>query len=493
MLLNFCDPRLRPEIRCSAVSTDGYEVSNLISGSDKGYLAYSCIKPPIDIDITFLCNVWLSHVLIWPAVGPQKSSGFRLYSRNTDDEQTPYTLLSSGFLRPHDAGLLFHPVDVDPTGIPAPANFLRCCVKASVGYLSKYTHVLRITICKTEKSVPALGKVQVWGTVSPRCGKDVVASVYTLWAGGQAPPASPVVELKADASSVDAENNRLKSTATLEVPESFLDAITWELMTQPVVLPSGKVIDQTTLEKHGENEATWGRPLSDPFTGLRFNDDRRPVMAAALKSRIDKFLLENSDRSEIKQMPRVLGRDPASAAAGDRGIIEVPKCVLNNSLKRTAEDVKPSARKQTTDSNSQCAKRYCHKLPIAIMPKPPTANAAARLKQPTKIPTSSKLARNNSQNGDDELDVPANDSFVDSNLNTLLSNTKHFGTPGKVELHTLSNKCDCCKNSIFYKLPCKHVVCRKVLLSIENSQCKSCGFSYKTSEIERIHDAILNR
>jgi len=206
MLLNFCDSRLRPEIRCSAISTDGYEATNLISDSSKGYLAYSCIKPPVHIDITFLCNVQINHVLIWPSVGSQKSSGFQLCFRNTNDNNTPYTLLSSGFLGPHDAGLLFYSSDVDPGRISTPANFLSRYIKNSKESLTKYAHVLRITICKTEKSVPALGKVEVWGTVSPRCGKDVVASVYALWAKHQASLVSP--EFKTDTISVDIRDNR---------------------------------------------------------------------------------------------------------------------------------------------------------------------------------------------------------------------------------------------------------------------------------------------
>jgi len=207
MLLNFCDPRLRPEIKCSDVSTDGYEVTNLISDSCNGYLAYSCIKPPVHIDITFLCNVRLNHVLIWPAVGSQKSSGFQLYSKNTDDSSIPYTLLSSGFLGPHDAGLLFHSVDINPTEIPTPANFMIRHIKASVGYIAKCVQVLRITICKTENSVPALRKVEVWGTVSPRCGKDVIASVYALWTKHQAPLVSSVTEFNTDTASADAGDN----------------------------------------------------------------------------------------------------------------------------------------------------------------------------------------------------------------------------------------------------------------------------------------------
>lgn len=207
MLFNFCDPRLRPEIKCSTISTEGYEVTNLISDPCKGFLAYSCIKPPIHVDITFLCNIRINHVLIWPSVGSQKSSGFQLFSRNTNDEDTPYTLLSSGYLGPRDVGLLFYPADIDVKEILAPENFLKRYIKRSMQYLTAYTHGLRITICKTENSVPALSRIEVWGTVSPRCGKDVMAGVHTLWSKHQATLISSMTEYKSSTSSANAADN----------------------------------------------------------------------------------------------------------------------------------------------------------------------------------------------------------------------------------------------------------------------------------------------
>ncbi|XP_050449583.1 RING finger protein 37 [Cataglyphis hispanica] len=499
MLLNFCDPRLRPEIKCNTISTEGYEVTNLISDSCKGFLAYSCIKPPVHIDITFLCNIRINHILIWPSVGSQKSSGFQLYSRSTNDISTPYTLLSSGFLSPSDAGLLFYPNNIDPAKIDTPANFLKRYIKVSMQHLTMYAHVLRITVCKTEKSVPALGKIEIWGTVSPRCGKDVVASVYTLWTKQQSTFSLPITEYKTGTTSINITGNRQEDKAKFDVPESFLDPITWELMTQPITLPSGKVIDQTTLEKHGQNEAIWGRPLSDPFTGIVFNEHRKPIMATALKSRIDKFLLDHSNLNEIKSIPRLLGHDSTSAIAGDRRITQVPKCVLNkNLLKRTVKDAELDAHKQTMNGYSQQTKRYCHQLPaVVICSKQSSSNSGS--KQVTKISSSSKLVHNNSHNHNrddksERLVMTDIDSSLDGNVKTLLSNIKRFSAPEKVELHNISSDCKCCNNSILYKLPCKHVICRKVLLSISvNSQCKSCGLFYKLSDIERIHDNILHR
>ncbi|EFN83981.1 RING finger protein 37 [Harpegnathos saltator] len=205
-------------------------------------------------------------------------------------------------------------------------------------YLITYTHGLRITICKTDNSVPALGRIEVWGTVSPRCGKDVVASVHTLWFKYETILASSITEYKSNTNSANVDNvtnNRQENQATLEVPESFLDPITWEIMTQPITLPSGKVIDQVTLEKYEQNEAVWGRPLSDPFTGIPFNEHRKPIIATILKLRIDKFLLENSNLVEIKNMPRVLGRDSSSAIIKDRRIIEIPKSTSSCHMSKT--------------------------------------------------------------------------------------------------------------------------------------------------------------
>ncbi|EZA51368.1 RING finger protein [Ooceraea biroi] len=507
MLLNFCDPHLRSEIKCSTISTEGHEVTNLISEPCKGFLAYSCIRPPVHIDITFLCNVWINHIIIWPTVGSQKSSGFQLYSKSTDSDVVPYTLLSTGFLGPSDDGLLFHSAHVDPKEISVPKTFLKRCIRSSRQNLTAYIHSVRLTICKTENSVPALGNLEIWGTVSPRCGKDVVASVYALLSNYQA--ASPLpspehkINIRDSASTQEEKHKKQKDIAIsrLEIPESFLDSITWELMTQPITLPSGNVIDQTTLEKHGQNEAIWGRPLSDPFTGIPFSEHRKPVMATALKYRIDEFLLRNGDSEEIKNIPRVLGHNSTSAIVGDRRIIEIPKCVLSeNSVKRTAKDAKLHAREQTTTGDTlerlQQPKRYCHRLPAVVTgPKQSTAKITARSKEVKEISNSFKplYKKSYSDNKNDESETLAanTDNSLDNSKEFPLPNIKRFNAPEKVELHNMSGYCKCCNNNILYRLPCKHVICRKVLLSVKDNRCNSCGFVYKVSEIERVHGVIF--
>ncbi|XP_044053754.1 RING finger protein 37 isoform X2 [Siniperca chuatsi] len=80
--------------------------------------------------------------------------------------------------------------------------------------------------------------------------------------------------------------------SNLSIPEEFLDPITQEVMTLPMLLPSGVSVDNTTLEEYQKREATWGRPLNDPFTGVPFTSTSQPLPNPQLKSRIDHFVLQ---------------------------------------------------------------------------------------------------------------------------------------------------------------------------------------------------------
>jgi len=92
----------------------------------------------------------------------------------------------------------------------------------------------------------------------------------------------------------------------LEIPPDYLDEITHEMMTMPMTLPSGKSVDRSTVEKCSESQEMWGGPARDPFTGQIFTKTLRPVFDSALKSRIDRFLLENGSRVG-ENLPRTVG------------------------------------------------------------------------------------------------------------------------------------------------------------------------------------------
>jgi hypothetical protein len=56
---------------------------------------------------------------------------------------------------------------------------------------------------------------------------------------------------------------------TTFIPDRFLDEITCEVMTLPMLLPSGHFVDRSTLDKLHHTDSTYGRPPSDPFTGIK--------------------------------------------------------------------------------------------------------------------------------------------------------------------------------------------------------------------------------
>ncbi|XP_047349955.1 RING finger protein 37 [Vespa velutina] len=499
VLMNFCAPCLQPTVTCDTISTEGYDVTNLIQDPCNGFLAYSCIKPPVQIDFTFLCNIQIHHICIWPSVGSQKSSGFQIYAKTVNNNTMSYTLLSSGCLSENNTGVLFYAANVNPANISIAPNFLQRYIKGSARNIISQTKSLRICIFKTQNSVPALGKIEVWGSVSSKSSKDIISSIDALWSASQTSvPCLPAINHQSNISTInvknaDVKNNTNNAKIALEIPDSFLDAITCEIMTQPILLPSGKTIDQTTLEKHEESEALWGRSISDPFTGLPFNENRKPIMATTLKIRIDKFLLENSTKDEIKRLPRVLGNKSINHNTPCQYLIA---CQNNRNSKESTSLMKDSTRKSTNDSqvkiplvlnNTVQRKSQRHKLPMT----PIHSKIVPYVK---KLKTSNLDSSINCDNDieksiDKQIHQHNVDSDIDADIQVALSSLKRFSTPKNLKLYTTTvNNCNCCTNGILYKLPCNHVVCRRILTTAEKNQCQLCGLIYTRNAVERIHD-----
>ncbi|XP_023312181.1 RING finger protein 37-like [Anoplophora glabripennis] len=151
---------------------------------------------------------------------------------------------------------------------------------------------IKIIIFRTEKSVPCLSSVEVWGKTSRTCSavtRDTISRIMQK-------------------SNQDATSNITNAECIdFKIPEDFKDDLTYEIMSIPMTLPSGKTIDQTTLEKHINSEISFGRKPCDPFTGVKFSNTLKPVLNVALKSRIDMFLLQNSHREELANVKRTLG------------------------------------------------------------------------------------------------------------------------------------------------------------------------------------------
>lgn len=284
------------------------------------------------------------------------------------------------------------------------------------------------------------------------------------------------------------------------MPDSFLDPITWNIMIQPIVLPSGATIDQSTLERHAKSEATWGRALSDPFTGVPFTDSRKPVLASALKARIDKFLLENKSAPDVRSMPRLSGHKRVLMSLRNRSLElseitsdTVParhssapqstKSLCEKSSNRISLD---STKSPISVAHSRIARETrVHKLPVV-----PIFSKRAIVKKKSRLASAKKIAnsaiRTESDDVEEVLIVSKPQSNLERSVQTVLSNLRRFGEDNRVDERDCLENCGCVSR-VFYKLPCNHVVCRDTLKSVENSLCPICRCRYDSGDPERVH------
>ncbi|XP_032220549.2 RING finger protein 37 isoform X2 [Nematostella vectensis] len=293
------------------------------------------------------------------------------------------------------------------------------------------THVVVRVWRVVRSSVPAIGKVDIFGQVSASCSPTIVQQVIDIQNKAQEQS-----QQQSTCSLVEDLKNTMVSKNELEcgIPAEFLDPITCILMTVPILLPSGENVDSSTLDKHIEAERQWGRLPSDPFTGVLLNDSYKPVPNAALKARIDKYILTS-------------GIDMTS-----RG-----RTVGKVAIEKTA--ILPSSSSSTLVTN--CTQRRIIKIPEASV----------------KICGSEK---NDLHKGGAKTSP--------SNCKTMRQ------TPGEKLRSTI---CKSCSRSLekqpAFQLPCKHLICRGCLTGRTAGQmtCVECKSPYTHASVSRVHSTYL--
>ena len=294
-MINFSSHKMLPKIKCDKISDDEYPVENLIHKDhrkqDLGFMAYSLTKPPIELTIDFVCNVDLKLVKIWTQLGSLKSTGFDLFAKNKNDE---FLKVASGDCEDNHQKIVFTcPDKQEISNDSKTQNFF---IKSL--YFLKNTPSLKILIRKTHRwCIPVVKKLEIWGFPARSLNEEDKNRIIHLWTH---------VEIEEPKVFKEIQERPSPEDSLFEMPEEFLDEITYEIMAIPMTLPSGKTVDQTTLEKHYKVEESWGRMPSDPFTGQTFNDKRKPILNASLKSRIDEYLLKNCHRMDIRSIPRTV-------------------------------------------------------------------------------------------------------------------------------------------------------------------------------------------
>lgn len=289
LFLDFVHPELC-KISCDKPSSDGYEATNLISADPRikrnGFLSERFISPPVTVTLKFVCSIDVSHVIVQTNVGTHKTLNLELLAKIGDSD---FHLLAKASDHSPTQNLVYftnHNFGRRPERIQVPAGALTRHIgpNRNIGQLQfKLTHT-------RNGHVPALGRVEVWGRPTRgvpypvrkvinfiQLQQDATEKINTSSTLGNTTPEKDVPQLPDD------------------VPSEFIDTISCDIMTLPMLLPSGHNVDQQTLEKYEKFEAANARLPNDPFTGLPFNPRRKPLPNSILKSRIDAYLLSRPD------------------------------------------------------------------------------------------------------------------------------------------------------------------------------------------------------
>lgn len=437
MSINFCSYGLISSISSSVSCFDGHELSNLVHKGQlvkKGFIADYFVKPPISVTLKFICEVDICCILLKTFVGSQKSVKFDVFTETCNGKGKVASTVDifADYILFHKYGekkLPFERVLSGQIGIPFDTPFRL-----------KNVCTVIITILKTSNSsVPCLGEVEVWGNPSKRVSPSVVEDVNSKWKSVVKPK---VVEQLSDCHQLvipkQIKETEIVNLSGIIIPEEFIDPITCDIMLCPMVLPSGKTVDKSTLDKFDAAEEEWGRNKSDPFTGVPFSDFRKPVLDSVLKLKIDKFLVSHSEVDVIKKMPRIIGKKPQSSLPG---------------ISQSIEAEQASSSKHITNLSS-----------------PTLSHNNVRS---TKL-TSCKTYKRS--------------------LDELISDSLE-GLPSYLEPKILKNtpkeECCVCKHkNVLYKLPCLHLICRSCLVNASKASnyCNTCGKVFSRSDPSRYHD-----
>lgn len=449
---DFLNSKLFPKVSCKTACMDGYEAENLISNNylvkSRGFMAFTSIKPPIDVHFILICSVNIGYIRIKAANGSQKISGVEILGKSPKSElvsiaQATFDKSDVVFCNSRTYNKQNPPPNCSDITIAFfKANTFRVFLNAS-------EVIVRITrVDRT--SVPCLGRVEIWGNISKSCSQETFMNV-TFMANGM-PIRSSTDELAV---------KNAQPTNNFTIPDEYKDEITYEIMSLPMTLPSGHTVDQSTIEKCINNDNSYGRLGTDPFTGLTFTNKRKPILNVALKSRIDMFLVENSHRKEVANVQRTVGRKPEMYTAKQSYVNTIYNKVSTNNTLQNVESVHKAKRFKV---NSFSLSSICNSE-LAV------------------IEDNSFESGGPSRSMDDKLTDTINKIMNSNNFTRFTSD----GSATNVQDQTFSCG-DCNSRDNLYTLPCTHLYCRTCLIKLCKSKlCGTCKQTFKTSDPKKFN------
>uniref|UniRef100_M3YBX2 RING finger protein 37 n=1 Tax=Mustela putorius furo TaxID=9669 RepID=M3YBX2_MUSPF len=505
MVINLCLPQFRPRIYCNKISADGYEVENLISEDD---LAVGGGQNVTGLEMYTSASSgrasWNAPECRTPGLAepsiPDKEA-FTLVGKVLLKNQSQVVFSHRGFkARPP-----FGPMEAT---LPSPAVVTQ--ELWNKGGLS-LSHVAHLKICITHvtgSGIPCIRRLEVWGQPAKTCSQEVIDSIMLL-ASESLPQdlalQAPALPMESDCdpgglSEGQQAPSSLQELAEVirDVPEEFLDPITLEIMPCPMLLPSGKVIDQSTLEKCNLSEAVWGRVPSDPFTGVAFTPHSQPLPHPSLKARIDHFLLQHS-------IPgcHLLGRAQTALAV-------TPSSIALPSRKRRMEQA------ERTPDGSLGINTSCFSTTSLLVSPTTSEHTAKKMKAASELGLTHMDCSTGPVSHEQKLSQSLEVALT-STLGSMPSFTarltrgqlQHLGTresstswrPGSCSEQPGSvpgPECASCKRVFspyfkkepVYQLPCGHLLCRPCLGEKQRSlpmACTACQQPFASQDVLRVH------
>lgn len=304
-LINFCFNPFVADIHSEAVTADGCSPSNLIaedpSFRSQGLRVEHFVRPPVTISINLCIPVTVSCILLCPDLPQGAELRLELSGAMHSDgvlhrlTAGPVVVTSGSVLVARSkhcygavalAGLVVHSTCSKDL---AKFDHIESPLKL-VNVLWQLRHLqLKVTRWTGAKPV-SIKWLEVWGVRSSACSRKEAAMFDTKLKasmfspspcqqrppkmyGKQSPdqtgikPSSVSNSLPSTSQSTAATPTHEQDAASQDVPEQFLDELTYETMVLPMLLPSGHFVDQSTVDRLASNDALYGRSPTDPFTG----------------------------------------------------------------------------------------------------------------------------------------------------------------------------------------------------------------------------------
>ena len=304
VLTNFCLEPFVTGVSSTSVTADGHSPSNLVamrtSVWSRGFRVERYVRPPVCVEVVLEVPVTLACVLVcldvvpgtevrlelcvpsggesvWQGgvVGESEAVVLAVKNPRMWERGAQSSLLSAGPVLGSCVTLSEPQVqDFWMRGGPGLAQVRQVCLK-----INRWTGIRPV----------GLKWLEIWGwlarssspyerdryrracrEVETRSKTAVSPALPLLFQSSEKEPEVEATEAPRSSPSNHRGKGHLgrgRVSAGQNVPPQLLDEITFEVMEMPMVLPSGRCVDRSTLDKLAATDAACGRPPTDPFTG----------------------------------------------------------------------------------------------------------------------------------------------------------------------------------------------------------------------------------